>query len=537
MKSQCPTPGCDGKGDNLIEYPDGYYCHACGYLEKDKENNKVSLLPKKLLKDTPMIEGGQCTSLDNRGISLNTAKFFDYRTTELHGYPAHIANYYDNFGKIVAQKIRKPDKEFFITGDGKNKENMPLYGQWKWQPNPNMFVTIVEGELDALSVAEVQGLQFPVVSVPKGSDSAVGAIKRSLQWLNGFKHVVLWLDNDEPGQLATKQCLELFDPGKLRVVTHTAHKDANEVLTKELNSSKLIQSILLNAQIVNNCNVIEPSDITLEDLEDLATVGWDALYPRLNHMINGLRSNHLYTLVARPKVGKTTLTKELAMHLATQGVKVGLLYLEENATKEAISLWAMQEKIPMWKIENDLKSSKFRDKVKKGMESFKDKGIYIYNHKGAIDTVSVYKAMHYLVKGLGCQFIILDNISISIAGSGGDNERKLIDKMVFDLISLINQTKCTIFNIVHTIKNKKDADGNDDESITRADIFGSGAFAKFSHVVLGLQKINENTVSLKVLANRDRGIEGFADTLRYNTSTGRLELANQTDLPEGTTNE
>jgi hypothetical protein len=108
---------------------------------------------------------------------------------------------------------------------------------------------------------------------------------------------------------------------------------------------------------------------------------------------------------------------------------------------------------------------------------------------------------------------------------GKSNERRSIDKLVSECVGLIQNTGFTLINVVHLRKNRLDSEGNDIETVTRADIHGSGAFAKFSHAVVGIEKESEkNTVKLKILANRDVGFEGYADTLKYNEDTGRLEL-------------
>ena len=75
---------------------------------------------------------------------------------------------------------------------------------YKW------FITITEGEIDTLSVAQVQGKQYPVVSIPKGVVGVRHVIARNLEYLQGFKYVVLGFDNDEQGRLAAKECIDLF---------------------------------------------------------------------------------------------------------------------------------------------------------------------------------------------------------------------------------------------------------------------------------------------------------------------------------------
>jgi hypothetical protein len=221
----------------------------------------------------------------------------------------------------------------------------------------------------------------------------------------------------------------------------------------------------------------------------------------------------------------TTLTKEIALHLTKTGqCKVGLLYLEGDAKLEGISLGAMELNTPMWQIESRLDDPEIQKDILPKLAELGKSGLYLYDHKGAISAEQVFNSINYMIKGLGCDVIVLDNLSITIAGDSGEqNERKMIDTLVYKIVKLIQETGACILNVVHAVKNRKTKDGQDSEKITRSDIHGSGAFAKFSNSVFAIER-EESEVNLKVLANRFKGIDGYMDTLQYNASTGRLEV-------------
>jgi twinkle protein len=387
---------------------------------------------------------------------------------------------------------------------------------------------VVEGEIDALSVYQAFGGRYAVVSVPKGAVSAKNAVAESLEWLNGFKEVVFAFDQDDAGKKAMEECAALFEPGKSLICNWAGGKDANELLVE--GKVEELKKCIWGAQSIKPQGIITASDISDTDIEDLFTEGFDLPFPMLNVALNGLRERQVITIMAPPKVGKTTVTKEIALHVAKSGqTDVGLLYLEEDARRETISLAGMELNKPMWQLENMKEDAKLKEDVLNKCQELGELGLYIYDHKGMIDSKSIFNTMNYMAKGLGCKLIILDNLSISSAGeSGGEGERRMLDKLMYDVKKLALETKCCIINIIHVRKNRGsgDADGEDRMILRSEDAHGTGAFAKFSNVLIGLERQTQSTVALKVLENRTKGSLacGYMDVLQYNASTGRLEV-------------
>lgn len=514
-KIDCPK--CGGKKYFSLK-PNGYghcwstnCCHK-QYPDQGSEGNHAKF---------EHVEG-ICVELAKRRISKKICEKYGYELGIHYNQHVHIMNYRNSTGQLIAQKFRNKDKQFSWIGDA---GKAGFFGQHLFNPNKKIGLTITEGEIDALSVAEAFQGEWPVVSIKDGISSALKAIKENLEYVLGFSHVNLCFDNDGSADEAIKECAELLPPGFCRIVK-LPHKDANEML-KEDKMKELIKCIY-SAKEFRPDGIEDFGEIEIKDIEEIVNVGAELPYPILNDKIRGLKNKYLYTLVAREKCGKTTVTKEIALHLMKNNHKVGLLYLEESAAEARISVLAMEKGIPMWQVIENLDLLGGPEKIQEDLADYKNRGMYIYNHKGAFSPETLLKRLHFMALGLGCEFIILDNISISIGGDTNVNERKKIDQVVTDCNKIIQNTGVTILNVVHVVKNRgKDENGNDIETITREDIHGSGAFAKFSHVVLGLERDSdrENVVKLKVLANRVTGKSGYADTLRYNEQTGRLEIA------------
>ena len=220
-------PKCNSS-DALAIYDDGStHCFSavCDY-HTSGTGDMSEVIP--IAKAKPLQVFGTVAAIPNRRISKETCMRFgvtvEYGTTgEIvkHYYP-----YYDvHTGEVCAAKVREvKTKNFFSNGDPKNAG---FFGQQ--QCTTNKFITITEGELDALAVYEMFNKQYDVVSLRAGASSAAKEIKEQLEWLEGYDQVVLCFDNDKAGDAALEQVKDLFSPNKLKIVKLPL-KDASDML-------------------------------------------------------------------------------------------------------------------------------------------------------------------------------------------------------------------------------------------------------------------------------------------------------------------
>jgi len=178
--------------------------------------------------------------LKARGISEDTCRLFGYMRGSLNGEPVQIANYYHpETRQLVGQKIRTKDKQFKVFG----KLHDALFG-WQAWPMGGRKIVITEGEIDALTVSQVQGNKYPVVSLPNGAGSAKKAIMANLEYLKKFDEVVLMFDMDDAGRKATEQAAKLLGP-KARIA-ELPRKDPNETYL-EMGADPIVKAVW-NAQ-------------------------------------------------------------------------------------------------------------------------------------------------------------------------------------------------------------------------------------------------------------------------------------------------
>ena len=154
-----------GSSDANGVFDDGHtFCFSCNtYTEGEepggegddtgpaKVRNKGATQQAGLLKGKP-------EAIPARGLTHETCKKFGYLVGQHKGQQVQMAVYRDKNGKPVAQKLRTKDKRFTIIG---NHKGVALFGSHLWSSGKKLVIT--EGEIDAMSVSQVQNNKWPGV--------------------------------------------------------------------------------------------------------------------------------------------------------------------------------------------------------------------------------------------------------------------------------------------------------------------------------------------------------------------------------------
>jgi twinkle protein len=457
--------------------------------------------------------------LNKRGINEETCRVFKYGTATYKDKPCQVATYCDDSGSPVAQKIRFPNKDFLIVGESKK---MTLYGRHLWRDGGKM-VTVVEGEIDALSLSQVQGNKWPVVSVPNGAHNAAKSFRENLEWLERFETVVIMFDNDEPGQAAARECAMVLSPGKAKVATLPL-KDANEMLLAG-RSKDLIDS-MWNAKVFRPDGIVAGVDLWESIINEPKVQCLPYPWVGMNSMTMGLRQRELVVLCSGTGIGKSSVCREIASWLIGQGESIGYIALEESVRRTAMGLMGIQINRPIHisvegVTEAELKSA-FDQSVGSGR-------VFLYDHFGSIESDNLLARIRYMVRGLGCRWIVLDHLSIVVSGisaSDSGDERRLIDNTMTALRSLVEELGCGLILVSH-LKRPEGRGHEEGAQTSLSHLRGSAAIAQLADLVIGLErdqqdKEKRDITNVRVLKNRFTGETGLATALRYDRETGRL---------------
>ena len=513
----CRENGLDTDGDNLARYTDGgAHCFACKYTEKGNTTSQV--ISMKETKRTDFINGTY-NDLPKRKLSLATCRKFNYQIGEHKGQQAHIANYYDSNYKIEAQHIRYPDKGFSWIG---NPKNVLLFGQHLWRDSGKMLV-VTEGEIDALSVSQyVFQNRFPVVSIPSGVNSAPKSIKHNIEWIEKFESVIFCFDNDEQGNEAALKCAALISPNKAKIAKLPL-KDASEMV--QAGRAKELVDAIWGAKQYRPDGIIEGKDTWDLVIADDEQASVDYPYQGLNNKLRGLRKGEIVTITAGSGTGKSQFCREVAHHIINRNQKLGYIALEESVQRSVRGLLSISLNTPLHLEE--IRKEIPQDKIKSEWEKL-NKNVFFYDHWGSQESGNLLNKIRYLVRGLGCNWIVLDHISIVVSGIGEGDERRIIDNTMTALRSLVEELKFGLLIVSH-LKRPVNVNRGHEEGLntSMSQLRGSAGIGQLSDIVIGCERNQQSTehpnlMTLRVLKNRHTGETGVATHLNFNTDTFRL---------------
>lgn len=469
---------------------------------------------------------GEFQALPKRGISEETCRFFGYTlgVDPKTGKKVQLAPYCTEDRQVVAQKWRTFDKDFGVVG--KLKAALPLFGQHLWRDGGKKVV-ITEGEIDCMSVSQMQGNKWPVVSVPNGADGAKKSLQAALEWLEKFDEVIIMFDMDDPGKKATAECAALFTPGKCKVASLPL-KDANEML-KAGRGSEIIDAIW--GAKVYRPDGIRSIDELAEEAERDIPMGQPWWMPTLTTWTFGRRYGEIYAFGAGTGVGKTDwFTQSIAHDLLELGLTVGVLYLEQPCV-ETVRRIAGKAVGKVLHVPGKATVDERRQAI--GMLTQTNR-LHLYDSFGSTDWETIKSKIRYMVVSLGCSMVYLDHLTALVAGE--EDERKTLDRVMAELAELALELKCCIHFISHLTR----PEGKPHEEGGRVQIKhfrGSNAIGMWSHFMFGIERdqqaedAEKRGTTFRVLKDRNTGqATGKTIQLIYDPDTGLLSEGEPSDI-------
>ena len=485
---------------------------------------------------TVTLSRGNTSAIDERGISLEAAKAYGITTKD----GKHIYPYYDKEGNHIANKVRHVEtKDFHAEG---RMTQATLFGQQLFS-QAGKFITLVEGELDAVSAYQMMGCKWPVVSVRNGAQAAAKEAKEQFEYLNKYEQIVICFDNDEPGRAAATAVAQIFEPNKCKIVKLKA-KDANEYL--RAGHSQDFMKRWWEAQTFTPAGIVNLKDFDgLYNDEQQESVPYP--YEGMNEMLYGMRTGELITFTAGTGAGKSSIMRELEHHLLNNTKhNIGIISLEENVKQTIFHLMSVEasKRLYIKEIRETVDEKQLRMYEAATVGSGR---IFAFDHFGSIQTDEILSRVRYMVKALDCKYIIIDHLSILVSGLEGEDERRNIDKMMTQLRSLVEETQCCMLLVSHLRRASGDKGQEQGVQISLSMLRGSHSIAQISDAVIAMERDQQatdpdvaNTTTIRILKNRYAGETGIATWLLYDRETGRMqeisdpnqEDANTTDIEE-----
>ena len=520
-----PCPKCNSSDANVL-YEDGHsYCYSCKTRFTNSDEKQSRVVPMTTETSSTLKTSGSFGAIHDRKISKDTAKKYSTQiqqtgTTISH----HIYRYFDGDGNHIANKVREVQgKKFWSEG---KLSSAGLFGQNVFNQG-GKFITVCEGEIDAMSAYELLGSKWPVVSIKNGAASALQNCKQAFNYLNRFETVVLCFDNDEPGKEAAKQVAQIFEPNKCKIISLEL-KDANEYL-KTGQREKFTQA-WWNAKTYTPAGIVNLADLgeSLYDEKYCETCLYP--WPKMNEKTYGMRTGELVCFTSGAGMGKSSIIRELMHHiLMNTKDNIGILAMEENIKNTAFNIMSVEANARLYIKE-------IRDKFdREQLKQWEDKTIntgrfFAFDHFGSISNDEILDRVRYMAKALDCKWVFLDHLSILVSGQedNGD-ERKSIDILMTKLRSLVEETGIGLLLVSHLRRPAGDRGHEDGREVSLSHLRGSASIAHLSDSVIALERNQQaeddhqaNTTTLRILKNRYTGDTGVACYLHYDKETGRM---------------
>lgn len=444
-----------------------------------------------------------------RGISATTMRFFGVATEVVDNKPANILFEFDpGFYQIRSLT----SKSFRIVKPEGEEWKPSLFGKTRFNAGSNKSLTITEGAFDALAVYEMNG-NYPVVAV-QSATSAMKECSANREYLNSFDEIVLCLDNDEQGEKAAKQVASLFDFNKVRKVSLTLYKDANDYLIN--GEVKAFRNAWFNAKRYMRDDIISSySDIeaALRDKQNKPSIAFP--FGKLQEHTWGARYGDVVLITAPEGIGKTEVVRAIEYDwLKKTDVNLGIIHLEESKDRSIEGLVGYELHTPVHfptsnvSIEEKLKA--YKSVVKR------DDRLHIFTHFGSDDPNDLLGAIRFLVASCGCKAVFLDHITMVVTGRDDGDERKDLDYLSTQLKMLAKELDFILVMVSHV----------NDDGKTR----GSRNISKIADIRIDLNRDLlssdpdiRNTTTLTLSKNRFGSVTGPAGALQFDFSTFMIE--------------
>lgn len=525
-------PQCGSK-DNIMAYDNGYlYCNTpgCGYFKKGtKQGGKKE--------DTPRnIESIPHTNFFYRdGVTprfLTTARNFtyeaiktyrlsirQYKNIQVLSFPCFKNGFIigcknrtvlDNNNKIVWS-----EKNYFSEG---NVSDVGIFGANTLDKNKNELI-ITEGELDAVAAWIMYGYRFNVVSLLHGANSVTNDLEKSLDILDRHSSIIICLDNDNPGKLASELALKSFSPGKAKnCLLPKEFKDPCELLKARRETD--FRSAIDRAQNVVISGFIDKQkgiDRTIKYLLNIDGTRkfFSTGYKKLDNLCGGFRSGEVFTLVGGTGIGKSSVSFNLTINALKQKKKVLFLPFEMSYEVVNARLLEIYRKEILIKKDNEkinIPEKHLRDSLKELTET-----LFVHDHCGGMATKKLISTIEYYCRIYEIELVVIDHLHAAINSVSNEKEVQAIDHLIAEVKRVAVTHNCCALTISHQSKSQQDPN---DTKTDLSRLRGSAGIGQNSDLVLGVTRNRDDTVIKLTTLKSHRLFGVYGDVyLNYNVQT------------------
>jgi len=267
----------------------------------------------------------------------------------------------------------------------------------KFPDSPEVVIT--EGEIDAMTWVDAG---FPALSIPSGVNSIPDAITYDWDNLSQFETIYLCPDADKAGEGMIAAFADRIGKARLRKIA-LPFKDPNEAKTKGDWKSDDFAKAILEAK-----GLLDEKIVTYPDVMDeiVALKNGEGALKRFGYDIELLGPDvrivrgHTFLVAGYQGHGKTLVTNQIALELASRGETVAIASLEVE------TLELMTQIVDLY-----LETDEISDETKGlFLERFEDRFIFLREF-GRVALASVMEFFEYARSRYGATHFVLDNLT------------------------------------------------------------------------------------------------------------------------------
>lgn len=384
-------------------------------------------------------------------------------------------------------------------------------------------LVITEGQIDAMSLVEA-GIQN-VVSVPSGCEN-LSWIENCWDWLERFKTIILFGDNDDPGRKMVQAVSRRLDESRCMLVEDyptrpdgTPCKDANEILYR-YGWSELV-AMVENAKSIPIKGIIDLSTVVPVDPTSIPRIR--TMIPALDEVLGGLAEGGVTVFTGKAGDGKSTLSGLLLLNAIEQGCNVCAYSGELRKEK-------FQEWINLQCAGSDYITTKFdpvRQKpipvvpyvVQERLMNYYKGRFFLFDNNEIFEhnqAESILNVFTMAVRRYGCRLFLVDNMMTSLSDS--DEETKAQGRFVNALKKFATRYAVHVLIVAHPRKTKAG------EQLRKDDVGGNSAIVNLADSAIVVERPN-----LRVIKNREGGMQKLIECC-YCPDSRRIYQADRGDL-------
>lgn len=530
-------------------------------------------VPKETLADVQSLKS---VDVPERGIRKETLERFgvkvavsqqDGKTPEAIYFPS-----YNQKGKVTGyskQDLTKAKEEdYHWTTVGSVTIGNKLFGQnvAETQNRKRNNLTITEGQWDMLSVwqagvdsvkgTKYEGIEPLVASIPMGTANAVESILHNEAYVTSHDALTIYFDDDHctPAEAAKKivkgheareavaNALVGSGMSLFTVTPDEGFKDASDYMQAG-RSQDLAKLVQFGRRPYSSEKIVKAADLDLDYLLEPRPEGiYVNSFPKLMAKLHGFRTRELVLLTSPSGVGKSTVCSIFASAFMEANEKLGMIYLEETNKETIQRLIASKLKVNYLEFKNNPLGVASREAIEKAYKEIVDNDqLVMLGHFGSLPISELMAKIKHMHLVEGCNFIILDHLSLVISGSAVKDERKELDMVMTELAAFCAANDVCIIAVSHInrsaaeqFKAPRVKEGEEPKpywvQVSKEMMRGSAALEQLSFVIIGLEPEilpdrSRGRVRLTVLKNRPWSYLGVADTFKIDDESWEVLLS------------